>query len=140
MHKPFLGCKDALRDIFNRMRSEYDAAENKRCSTRPVDQTLRCAVWIMLSTMCRIGEMSMARWDHIDFDAGAWFTLKENVKRKLENLDVFLSGFALHHFRQLHVLTGQTARGSVIADSESGRECHSATKKIARPEDDPHGC
>ncbi|SFB27981.1 protein of unknown function [Collimonas sp. OK607] len=97
-----------LQDVFNRMQSEYDTAPNKRSTTQPIDQVVQCATWIMLSTMCRVGEMSMARWEHVNFDSGAWFIPKENVKGKLEDLDVFLSSFALHQFRQLHVVTGHS--------------------------------
>jgi len=46
-----------LRDIFDRMRTEYDNAPDKRNSARPIEWTTECAVWIMLSTMCRVGEM-----------------------------------------------------------------------------------
>lgn len=97
-----------LRDIFNRMQSEYDAAPNKRSFAQPIVQTVQCATWIMLSTMCRVGEMSMARWENINFDSGIWFIPKENVKGNLEDLFVFLSDFALHHFRQLHGTTGHS--------------------------------
>jgi integrase len=97
-----------LRDIFNRMRADYDDAPNKRNTAQPIEWTTQFAVWIMLSTMCRVGEMSMARWEHINLDAGTWFIPKDNVKGNLEKLDVFLSSFALEQFRQLHEITGHS--------------------------------
>ena len=57
-----------LRDIFQQLQFQYDSAKNKRTAEHPIDQVVQCATWIMLSTMCRIGEMSMARWEHIDLD------------------------------------------------------------------------
>lgn len=97
-----------LRDIFKRMELEYDSAPNKRKAAQPIAQVVQCATWIMLSTMCRIGEMSMARWEHVNFDSGEWFIPKANVKGSLKDLDVFLSAFALKQFRQLHEITGHS--------------------------------
>ena len=97
-----------LHGIFDATQSEYDAAPNKRNVTRPIDQTLQLATWIMLSTMCRVGEMSMARWDHVDREKGIWFIPKENVKGNLGDLDIFLSSFALDQFHRLHEITGHS--------------------------------
>jgi integrase len=56
---------------------------------------------IMLSTMCRVGELAMARWEHVDLDAAESFIPKENTKDKQSSLDIFLSPFALAQFRAL---------------------------------------
>lgn len=97
-----------LSDIFKRMQVEYDTAANRRIATQPVEQVVQCGMWIMLATLCRVGEMSMARWEHVDFAAKKWFIPKENVKGNLEDLDVFLSSFALEQFHRLHDQTGHT--------------------------------
>ena len=97
-----------LRDIFQLLQAEYDSAPNKRRAEQPIDQVVQCATWIMLSTMCRVGEMSMARWEHVNFDSARWFIPKANVKGNLEDLDVFLSDFALQQFRQLQEKTGHS--------------------------------
>jgi integrase len=97
-----------LRDIFERMQAEYDAAPDKRSTAQPVEQTVQCAIWIMLSTLCRVGELSMARWQHVNLNAGEWFIPKENVKGNLNDLTVYLSDFALDQFRQLKRLTGES--------------------------------
>lgn len=97
-----------LSDIFSRMQVEYDNAANRRIATQPVEQVVQCGMWIMLATLCRVGEMSMARWEHVDFSAQKWFIPKENVKGNLEDLDVFLSSFALEQFHRLHDQTGHT--------------------------------
>lgn len=97
-----------LRDIFDRMQADYDAAPNKRTAARPLEKTAQCAIWIMLATLCRVGEMSKARWDQVNLDTGEWFIPKENVKGKIQHLTVYLSPFVLDQFRQLHKLTGHT--------------------------------
>lgn len=97
-----------LHRIFTRMQTEYDAAPNRRAAEQPVEQTVQRAIWIMLSTLCRVGELSMARWDHVDFDTGKWFIPKENVKGNWHDFIVYLSDFALDQFRQLHKLTGKS--------------------------------
>lgn len=44
----------------------------------------------MLSTTCRVGEMSMARWEHVDLAAGEWFIPKANVKDNIADLTVLV--------------------------------------------------
>jgi len=117
-----------LRDIFDRMRTEYDNAPDKRNSARPIEWTTECAVWIMLSTMCRVGEMSMARWEHVNFDTATWFIPKDNVKGNLENLNVFLSSFALRQFRRLHERTGHS-EWCFPATNKEGHVCVKSMSK-----------
>lgn len=97
-----------LRDIFERSFSGYKAAPNKRRTKQPIELSTQHAIWIMLSTMCRVGETSMARWEHINWEARTWFIPKENVKANLRDFRVYLSDFALDHFQQLHKLTGHS--------------------------------
>lgn len=37
---------------------------------------------ISLSTACRIGELLMAEWKHVNLEIGAWFIPKKNAKGK----------------------------------------------------------
>jgi integrase len=97
-----------LRDILARRQAEYEAAPNKRTVPQVLEPTTQRAVWIMLSTMCRVGETSMARWEHVDLKAGTWFIPKANVKDNVGDLTVYLSAFSLEQFRELHKLTGHT--------------------------------
>jgi integrase len=97
-----------LSGIFKRMKDEYDAAPNKRVMAHPLEQTTQCAIWIMLSTMCRVGELSMARWEHVKLDVGEWFIPKANVKGNLDDLTVYLSDFANEQFRRLQEVTGKS--------------------------------
>ncbi|MDI1276706.1 site-specific integrase [Methylobacter sp.] len=59
-----------------------------------------CAIWIMLSTCCRVGELSKARWKHVDFAAQTFFITAENSKNGKAHT-IYLSEFALSQFQRL---------------------------------------
>jgi integrase len=103
-----------LHGIFTSMTASYDAAEAgaKYQYERPLKKESQLAIWISLGTLCRIGELLMAKWEHIDLEAGTWFIPKENVKGrrgKKQDHHVRLSAFVLRQFRTLQELTGETA-------------------------------
>lgn len=103
---------DEIRELFNalqRMRTEHELQPNKRYGPQPMEPTTERAIWIMLSTMCRVGELSVARWDNINFEAAEWFIPRTDVKGKFGSLTVFLSAFTLDQFRKLHQMTGHSA-------------------------------
>lgn len=58
------------------------------------------AIWIMLSTCCRVGEISRARWVDVDFDTGIWRIPPDNSKNGKEHV-VFLSDFSKRQFERL---------------------------------------
>ncbi len=96
-------------------------------------------LWIMLSTCCRIGEVSAAEWDDVDLDAAEWRIPPENAKNGSEH-HVFLSKFALFHFKKLHELRLAAAESAdtlpspwvVPARHHSGSVCpKSITKQVA---------
>lgn len=97
-----------LHSTLARQQAEYAAAPNKRIVPQPIEKHTQLAIWIMLSTLCRVGEMTMARWEDVDLVAGEWFLPKANVKDNVADLMVYLSPFALHQFKQLHAVTGST--------------------------------
>ena len=59
-----------------------------------------CAVWIAIATACRVGEISKAKHNDVDFDAGTWVIPKENSKNGKAHT-IVLSNFALEQFRRL---------------------------------------
>lgn len=95
-----------LRDIFATTLAQYESAENRRSADRPLQRETQLALWLCLGTACRIGELLMARWEHIDLEAGTWFVPRENTKTRVD-WQVYLSDFALGHFKELHGLTGE---------------------------------
>lgn len=100
-----------LQEIFATMQAEYDAAPNKRSTVRPLSRTSQLALWIALGTCCRIGELLMARWEHVDLERGEWVIPRENYKRhrgdRREDFVVFLSDFAVRQFEDLKKITGE---------------------------------
>ncbi len=61
-------------------------------------KSTECAVWIALSTLCRIGELSKAQFSHIDFEAKTW-KIPETKNGKAHT--IYLSNFALEQFERL---------------------------------------
>lgn len=59
-----------------------------------------CAIGIMLSTCCRVGELSKAKWEHIDFTTKTWFIPDDNSKNGKPHT-IYLSDFALAQFNRL---------------------------------------
>lgn len=96
-----------LRDILFSTQAAYNNASNKREAPRPLAAETGLAIWIMLSTCCRVGELSAARWEDVDLQTGEWLVPRANTKTNVEWM-VFLSDFALRQFRSLHAITGDS--------------------------------
>jgi integrase len=99
-----------LKDILDKMEAAYSAAPagEKYSTARPLKQETQLALWICLSTACRIGELLMARWEHVNLEAGEWFVPADNTKTGVD-WRVYLSDFALQQFNALKDLTGDTS-------------------------------
>ena len=65
------------------------------------------AIWLMLATGCRVGEISKSAWSHVDFDSREWVFPKDNTKNGTEHR-VYLSDFSVRHIRELYQITGKT--------------------------------
>ena len=97
----------SLNEIFKEMNLNYKEKNN----TEGLKIETQIAMGIILSTICRIGELLKAEWAHIDLERKTWFIPKENVKgkkRKKHDLIVNLSGFAFKKIMQLQKITGQS--------------------------------
>ncbi len=55
------------------------------------------AIWIYSSTCCRIGELPVARWDHVDFEKRIWWIPASASKNGKEHT-IYLSDFTIRHF------------------------------------------
>ena len=102
-----------LKAVFDGTESRYAQAENgkKYGIERAIKKEVQIAMWLCLSTLCRIGELLMTEWAHVDFEKRTWFIPKANTKRsgkKDTRTDhtVYLSDFALAQFKKLQTLTG----------------------------------
>lgn len=87
----------------------------------------QAAVWIMLSTLCRVGELSRARWADVDFDNGTWRIPAENSKNGVEHL-IHLSPFVIERFREVAAAVPPSAWVLPNRDSSS----HLDTKALQR--------
>jgi len=101
-----------LRVALDKTTNNYAEAKGKYGVERPLKKEVQHAMWLCLSTLCRIGELLMAEWSHVDFDKQTWFIPAANSKkvgkRKQTDHLVYLSDFALSHFKALKELTGDT--------------------------------
>jgi Arm DNA-binding domain/Phage integrase family len=92
-----------LRNIFTATQNQYAVAEDRRSADRPLQRETQLALWLCLGTACRIGELLMARWEHIDLEAGTWFVPRGNTKTRVD-WQVFLS--------DLHCVTSKNCTDS----------------------------
>ncbi|TFW33593.1 tyrosine-type recombinase/integrase [Massilia horti] len=120
-----------LYSIFHESRACYEASPNKRVAVQPIERHSELAVGIMLSTMCRVGELSMARWEHVDWALGEWFIPRQNVKGNLADHRVYLSEFSLELFRQLHKISGHTEWCFPSRDKVTHLNTKAISKQIA---------
>ena len=90
------------------------------------------AIWIMLSTCCRVGEISRAQWADIDLDAGKWRIPPDNSKNGKEHT-IFLPEFAKPYFQTLRKLaTDDLGRVSAWAMPASQRDGHVCLKSLTK--------
>jgi len=102
-----------LYDRFTQLEQDYAKlpAGKKYGGIRPVSARVQCAVWLCLSTLCRIGELLKAEWRHVDLQAGTWWIPAANTKGlrgKRQDHHIFLSPFAVRQFERLRTETGHT--------------------------------
>lgn len=95
----------ALRDALFKVQAAYDASPDKRSAIRPLNAETQLALWIMLSTCCRVGELASSRWENVNLKTGEWLIPRENTKTKKTEWMVFLSPFAVRQFQALHGMT-----------------------------------
>ncbi|MDD5300090.1 MAG: tyrosine-type recombinase/integrase [Gallionella sp.] len=122
-------CK--LKQAVDESESIYADAENKRTSERPLKKEVQIALWLCLGTICRIGELLMTEWKHVNLEQRTWFIPSANTKgergRKCDQL-VYLSGFTLDQFKQLHALTGDS-EWAFPARFKEGHVCEKTVSK-----------
>lgn len=101
IRKVKIGGKDVERD---RVLSEQEIRQLAR-QLPEAGMTLmaEAAIWIALSTCCRIGELLEARWEHVDLDNGRWLIPAPKNKRAHT---VYLSDFTIAQFRRVYGMTG----------------------------------
>lgn len=124
-----------LHNILKRMERDYSAlpAGQRYSGVRPLERKAQIALWICLSTLCRIGELLKGEWQHVDLDKGTWLLPAENTKGqrgKRQDHHVFLSGFALRQFKELHTLTGETPYLFPATNNDGHVDLKSISKRV----------
>ena len=71
----------------------------KKLPAANMAETATLAVWIVLATCCRIGELLKARWDHVDLERKFWRIPAQNSKNNREHI-VYLIFFCCLSFHQ----------------------------------------
>ena len=120
-----------LQTIFDTTAQNYAVAAQKIGTERPLKKEAQIALWLCLGTICRIGELLMTEWKHVNFEQRTWFIPAANTKgergRKCDQL-VYLSDFTLDQFKQLHVLTGDS-EWAFPARYKEGHVCEKTVSK-----------
>ena len=83
----------------------------------------------MLSTCCRVGELSQALWEQVDLDKGEWFIPAGNSKNA-KNHTVFLSDFARLQFKELQAISASDIYCLPSRDGKTHVGLKSITKQI----------
>ncbi|MGF6726711.1 integrase [Paraburkholderia sp. GAS41] len=92
-----------LHDKIAGIQAAYDVASDKRRAEQPLQKRTSYAIWVMLATMCRVGEISRARRADIDLEARTWEIPAEHSKNG-DAITIYLSHFACDAFRALLAL------------------------------------
>ena len=120
-----------LQTIFATTAQDYADAAQKHGTERPLKKEAQIALWLCLGTICRIGELLMTEWKHVNFEQRTWFIPAANTKgergRKCDQL-VYLSDFTLGQFKQLHTLTGDS-EWAFPARYKEGHVCEKTVSK-----------
>ena len=90
------------------------------------------ALWIMLSTCCRVGEVIRGQWAHVDLEAGTWTIPPENSKNSKEHT-VYISAFAKPYFEAMRALAtdeeGRVSTWMMPASQKDGHVCQKSLSK-----------
>ncbi|MEJ8811415.1 tyrosine-type recombinase/integrase [Variovorax ureilyticus] len=124
-----------LRDILARMGADRAAAENKRAVAHGLTEASQIALWLCLSTMCRIGELLQARWEHVDLANGVWTIPEANTKQTNAAQDdhiVFLSPFAVRQFESLLRIRKKDSKWCFPARSAEAGDRHIDLKTVSK--------
>lgn len=124
-----------LNNIFMTDEIAYKNAKKKYEIDRPLIKETQIALWLCLSTLCRIGELLMTEWRHVDFEARTWLIPKENVKgtrRNKQSQLVYLSDFSFDRFKELHAITGDSKWAFPAKNNSKEANNHVCVKSVSK--------
>ncbi|MBK7674398.1 MAG: tyrosine-type recombinase/integrase [Candidatus Accumulibacter sp.] len=86
------------------------------------------AIWLMLGTGCRVGEISQARWSAVDLVGRIW-TIPPEVAKNTKEHKIYLSSFAAKWFE---VLKPTTSASEWVFPAQNKLGEHLCVKSIAK--------
>lgn len=121
---------DEIVDLAQRLRAARRAGPAGRERSIPVlALPTQAAVWVMIATLARVGEITAARWEHVDLERGTWVVPAENAKNGRAHL-IHLSPFAVRHFRHLRQYAPASPWVLPSADGKSALDPKTITKQL----------
>ena len=86
------------------------------------------AIWLMLSTGCRVGEISKALWSAVDLEGRVWIIPAEDAKNTKEHR-IYLSAFAVKWFEVVKPTSGAS---QWVFPAENKTGTHVCVKSITK--------
>jgi hypothetical protein len=103
------GGKDVERDRY--LTDDEIRALCKQIPSANLAKRTEIAIWVFLSTGCRISELINAKWNQISFEHKSWH-LPETKNQRAHTIS--LSKFALNQFKELRKLRQLDKRGKLV--------------------------
>lgn len=118
-----------IEEARTRTLSEFEITElGRRLPAAGMTDYSQAALWISLATLCRVGEISRARWEFIDLTKGEWIIPADMSKNSKEHL-IHLSPFAIRHFR---AIKDMGLSSSWVVPAERKADTHISVKTIQK--------
>ncbi|MGG4603683.1 tyrosine-type recombinase/integrase [Paenalcaligenes sp. Me131] len=96
-----------------------------------LDKKSQIAVWLCLSSLCRIGELLQARWENVNLESGIWYLPKVTTKGRIQDHVIFMSEFIHSKFVELFKLTGNSQWCFPSRNNQGHVDLKSITKQIS---------
>ncbi|QQQ48576.1 tyrosine-type recombinase/integrase [Pseudomonas syringae] len=125
IRKAKIGGKDVERDRV--LSDEEIRTLTKLAPKAGLLPSTEAAIWIALSTCCRIGELLGARWEHLNLVKGTWLIPAENSKNGKPH-SITLSPFAVRQFEYVRAHNG-TSTWCYPNTDDSGPVCSKTVTK-----------
>ena len=127
IRKAKIGGKDVERDRV--LTDDEIRSLAKKAPEAGLLMTTEAAIWIALSTCCRIGELLNSRWEHVDLKQRTWLIPAEHSKNGKPH-KVFLSNFAVSQFERVQNINSKSAWCYPNTDNSGPVNSKTVTKQL----------
>lgn len=112
--------------------AEIKALPEKLKAARMAESST-AAIWIMLSTCCRVGEISQAEWKDVDIEQNMTWYIPPGNSKNAKAHTVYLSPFAVEQFKALKKLaTNKDGNPSTWVLPAQWTDQHVCVKSLAK--------